>query len=254
MSALFVFIPPQTLLAEGCQRPVVDEWATIAYVHDGDTVRLRDGRSVRLIGINTPELARKHSAEQPLAQEAKDFLNQALASKRVGLVFGPDRKDRHGRVLAHLMSPQGMNLNLELVRRGLAHAIAVPPNVNYLECYTRAEYRARKGRSGLWKLKFYQPRLASQLSGKERGFHLVRGRVVRIDESRKAYWLHLDGPIVVRITKRDIERFANLQIWSLIERGVEVRGWIHPYKQALQLSIRHHFAMKPLEDLWLEQR
>ena len=35
-----------------------DEIAVVDYIHDGDTLRLRDGRRVRLIGINTPELTR----------------------------------------------------------------------------------------------------------------------------------------------------------------------------------------------------
>jgi len=59
--ALFVcllLISSSVLAAVECPVDRIDLRAEVEYVHDGDTVRLADGRSVRLIGLNTPEMAR----------------------------------------------------------------------------------------------------------------------------------------------------------------------------------------------------
>ena len=40
-----------------CSSQRYDETTSIRYIHDGDTLHLKDGRKVRLIGINTPEVA-----------------------------------------------------------------------------------------------------------------------------------------------------------------------------------------------------
>jgi len=45
-----------TVWAEpACPADSFDETTTVRYIHDGDTLHLKDGRKVRLIGINTPE-------------------------------------------------------------------------------------------------------------------------------------------------------------------------------------------------------
>ena len=61
------------LAAQTCTTPPFDETVEVAKVTDGDTLRLRDGRSVRLIGINSPELAHTDKPAEPLAEQARDF-------------------------------------------------------------------------------------------------------------------------------------------------------------------------------------
>lgn len=56
--------------------------ASLAQVHvqrvvDGDTVRLKDGRSVRMIGLNAPETGKKGLSDEPYAVAARQRL-QAL--------------------------------------------------------------------------------------------------------------------------------------------------------------------------------
>ena len=89
----------------------------VRQVVDGDTLRLVDGRSIRLIGINTPELGRKGRSDEPYAMQARRRL-QALVDAsdgRVGLLPGEQRKDRYGRTLAHLYDAQGRNLEAQLL-------------------------------------------------------------------------------------------------------------------------------------------
>ncbi|MBF3305298.1 thermonuclease family protein, partial [Pseudomonas aeruginosa] len=65
--------------AEACRPTGALQNVEVARVVDGDTVRLRDGRSVRLIGINAPELAHNGRTTEPFAEAAKQRL-QALVS------------------------------------------------------------------------------------------------------------------------------------------------------------------------------
>ena len=73
-------------------------------MYDGDTVRLKDNRRVRLLGINAPELRRKNHPGEALAIEARNALRALVEqhSYRAGLRFGSERDDRYGRTLAHL--------------------------------------------------------------------------------------------------------------------------------------------------------
>lgn len=54
-----------------CPLPVKPQQVAVRQVLDGDTVRLGDGRSVRLIGINAPELGRKGRPSEPYAEAAR---------------------------------------------------------------------------------------------------------------------------------------------------------------------------------------
>ncbi|MBD3671573.1 MAG: thermonuclease family protein [Gammaproteobacteria bacterium] len=243
---LFVFSAPLT--AAQCPSPDIDERATVRYIHDGDTLHLGDGRKVRLIGINTPEVAHDRRPAEPLAQAAKQALEAAIPpGSSVGLDFGAERHDRHGRVLAHLIDKDGRNLNLMLIEQGLAQAIAIPPNVRWTECYWQAEQTARDAGLGLWRHPRYRTLAAHELNGNERGFYRLQGRVVRVGESRKAWWLDLDGPAVLRIDKRDAQYFDMLDMSALKGKLVEARGWLYPYRAKLSMGVRHPRSLQVMD-------
>ena len=241
--ALFVLLAavfPALLLAAPCPLPVVDEYATVRYVHDGDTLHLSDGRKIRLIGINTPELGRDGLPAEPYAAEARQFVRQQLpVGHRIGLIYGVERYDSYGRMLAHIVLGDGQSLNQRMLERGYAQYIAVPPNLRLLDCYRQAEQQARKEKLGVWQQEYHRVLHRENVSGKERGFHIVRGRIIRVGESKKHIWLNLDGPIALRIRRSDLHYFTVSDWSSLRGREVEARGWIHQHKDQLQLGIQH---------------
>ncbi len=99
-----------------CAPGKINDYARVRYVYDGDTVLLEDGRKVRLIGLNAPELGRDDQAPEPRAAAARDALVAILDSHRqIGLRYGRERHDRYGRVLAHLYLEDGVNINALLV-------------------------------------------------------------------------------------------------------------------------------------------
>ena len=245
--ALFVFLAaliPVQLFAQTCTPPAIDEYATVRYVHDGDTLHLTSGRKLRFIGINTPELERDEHPEEPYAQEAREYARRLLpVGSRIGLVYGMERRDRHGRMLAHIVLANGDSLNQRMLEQGYAQYIAVPPNIRQLQCYRQAEQKARQARLGVWRFDYHQFLHREIISGKERGFHLLRGRIIRISESKKYIWLNLDGPIALRIRRSDLHYFDGDELSSWRGRYVEARGWIYQRKGQQRMGIRHPAAL-----------
>jgi micrococcal nuclease len=88
----------------------------VASVTDGDTLRLQDGRRVRLVQIDTPELG---GGECYSRAARKQLLQLAGPGTRVYVSPDPrlDRVDAYGRLLAYVLVGD-TNVNVELVRRG----------------------------------------------------------------------------------------------------------------------------------------
>jgi len=126
---------------------------SVERVIDGDTFVLEGGERVRLIGVNTPELARGRQSAEPLAEEARQFTRRQIENQEVLLQFDRERRDRYGRLLAYVYREEWM-LNEELIRAGYSRA---ETKYSYSPAMKRrfqhAEEEARQARRGLWKLR-----------------------------------------------------------------------------------------------------
>jgi len=197
----------------------------LAKVIDGDTLALSDGRRVRLIGVNTPELGGGSAAAQPGAQRARQFSQDFLAAaNRIEIVTGGT--DRYGRTLAHVYRNDGDNLEVALLRAGLAQHVVVPPNVSLAPCLGRAEQEARRARAGLWAEAAFAPLDVSRLVAGANGYHLLRGRVSAVKKSRASWWVEVDGRVSLRVARDDQHYFDWAKLEALSGREVEVRGWL----------------------------
>ncbi len=119
---------------------------------DGDTihVRLADRvEKVRYIGVNTPEIHHPRRGEEPGGRQAAAVNRELVDGKRVRLELDVRSRDRYGRLLAYVWIDRVM-VNAELVRRGYAQVMTVPPNVRYQGLFRDLERQARQGRRGLW--------------------------------------------------------------------------------------------------------
>ncbi|AMB86975.1 nuclease [Pseudomonas agarici] len=224
MSAFFVGAICQEQVMAFCPMVPGAGRVEVQRVIDGDTVRLKDGRNVRLIGINAPELGRKGRAGEPFAEAARRRL-QALVMEsggHVGVVAGRERHDRYGRTLAHLYGSDGMNLEARLLAEGLAYQVAVAPNGDLFECQQLAERQARQLRLGLWKRPSV---LRADQIGKP-GFVLLNGHVSTIRHNRGGLWIELRGSVVLHVAPGRLEQFDALWISGLKGKQVEARGWV----------------------------
>ncbi len=227
---LLAFVAPGPApAADTCGAARFDETARVQYVHDGDTVRLQDGRKVRLIGINTPELARDDRPEQAFAQEARDALKAAIAEDdhRVRLVYGAERQDRYKRTLAHLFTPDGDNLQARLLAQGMAAAIPHPPNLAFTDCYREQELTARCSNTGIWSKPAQFVVSASRLESKHKGFRLVSGTIDRISFNDHGVRIFM-GKLMLGIHGDNRDHFDETQLKALRGKRVTVRGWLQP--------------------------
>ena len=223
-----------------CAPDHIDEWARVGYLYDGDTIRLTDGRHIRFIAINAPELAHDGHDAQPLAEAAKTALAHLIpVGSRVGLRFDKERYGPHRRVLAHVFDSQGRNVSVALLRQGYAFAIAVPPNLWQSTCYFQQEARARADRRGIWGQAYYRVKDARQLHTREGGFYRVAGRVVHIGNSRRSVWLDMTRHFAVRIPRKQLRYFSAKLIDNLLGKVITVRGWARFYNHKLNLTLTH---------------
>ncbi|MBM3153746.1 MAG: thermonuclease family protein [Chloroflexi bacterium] len=122
---------------------IANDQLRVVGVVDGDTIIVEGGLVVRYIGIDAPE---KNEALYLQAQKANEEL---VRGKRVRLEKDISDKDSHGRLLRYVYL-DGIFVNAELVRAGLADAKAYLPDVKYQAYLEAVEKEARQTRRGLW--------------------------------------------------------------------------------------------------------
>lgn len=250
--ALFVFLGllfatssrAQTL----CPADHIDEQVRVSKIYDGDTVKLEDGRKVRFIGINAPEIGRDGKPSEPFAQKARQRLIQLLDDNRViGLRYGQERRDHYGRLLAHPYLKDGRSINALLLSDGLAAHIVVPPNSWNYQCYGEVERSARQISKGIWQTSRFRPHSSHTLPLSTRGFHLVQGRVERIGRSRKSLWLNLEGDVALRVPRNSLDNFTQYRVESLAGMNVVARGWVNYHRDKLVIIIRHPASLELID-------
>jgi len=130
------------------------EKVVVVRVVDGDTVELADGRLVRYIGVDTPEidhgLAQDHDCFGP---EARDYNAERVLGQSVELEFDQEPYDRYGRTLAYVWLPDedpSRLLSEVLLEKGYGRLMIIPPNDQYQERLEEAQALARTNRAGLW--------------------------------------------------------------------------------------------------------
>lgn len=132
--------------------PPASATAYVSRVVDGDTVEVQlDGREedVRYIGVDTPETVKPDTPVQCFGPQASAFNHGLVEHRRVRLVFGEERRDVYGRLLAYVYLGERF-VNAELVRRGLARTLFIPPNLRFADRFKRLEIAAARAGRGLW--------------------------------------------------------------------------------------------------------
>jgi endonuclease YncB( thermonuclease family) len=213
----------------------VVEHARVAETIDGDTVRLIDGRQVRLVGIQAPKLAlgRKNFTDWPMAAEAKASLERLVQGQRVGLGYGGLKIDRNGRTLAHLyIDGTALWVQAAMISSGMARVYSWPDNRACVTELLARERVARKMKVGVWSLPFYRIRTPVELGGEIDSFQIVEGQVVSTAEVRGRVFLNFGRDyrtdFTVTIAPEDLKPFraASLDPSTLGGKAIRVRGWI----------------------------
>ncbi|OED40865.1 hypothetical protein ACH42_15490 [Endozoicomonas sp. (ex Bugula neritina AB1)] len=191
------------------------------YVIDGDTVRLKDGRSVRLLAINSPEIGQDDKEAEPYGDAAKQALKKLVHSKQE-LLIQVAGKDHYGRTLGYLFTSEDSLLSASLLNQGLAYQVFMEGSDAYTECLKAAEASARDKQLSLWSQKPINIREKANIHS---GFMIINGTVKKISKPKKSefIWLEMDGDMVVRVPGHIVSQSWLDQIKG---KNIEVRGWV----------------------------
>jgi micrococcal nuclease len=130
------------------------EGARVVRVVDGDTVVVETGgheERVRYIGVDTPESVKPGTPVQCFAKAASAENRRLIEGREVRLVQDAEARDRYGRTLAYVYrASDGLFVNAELVRRGYAKPLTIPPNDAHARELWRLASAARRAGRGLW--------------------------------------------------------------------------------------------------------
>jgi len=162
--AAIIFLGIRSLpFKQSAAPPVQSENIFVARAVDGDTLKLSDGRRVRLIGLDTPELHysekllrdakrtnRDIEAIKAMGKRAGQFTKKLCEGKRVRLEFDVTRFDKYRRTLAYVYLEDGTFVNAQVLKEGYAQVMTIPPNVKYADYFLKLQREARDARRGLW--------------------------------------------------------------------------------------------------------
>lgn len=125
----------------------------VVRVVDGDTFVIEyEGKQekVRLIGVDTPESVHPDEEKNTeLGDEVSNYSKKILTGKEVLLEFDVEKRDKYGRLLAYVYL-DGQMYNKILLEKGYAKIATYPPNVKYVEDFTKLQKEARENKQGLW--------------------------------------------------------------------------------------------------------
>lgn len=125
---------------------------TVMQVKDGDTVTVipaegGQGFICRLYGIDAPETSKRGKSGQPYGEEATKELKKLVLGQTVNIeTTGAKTYKRE----VCIIKKNGIDINLEMVKRGYAWAYVQYLKRPHASIYIDAEREARAKRLGLW--------------------------------------------------------------------------------------------------------
>ncbi|UCH79990.1 MAG: thermonuclease family protein [Nitrospiraceae bacterium] len=149
LSSVIFFFLVSGMISCSAQSPLKGE---VIRVTDGDTVVIaieKGDRDItcRLYGIDSPEKPTRDRRGQPYSKEAGQELKQLVFAQNVEVITTGEKT--HGREVC-IIKKDGMDINLEMVRRGYAWAYRKHLKSPYASAYIEAEKKARVQGLGIW--------------------------------------------------------------------------------------------------------
>ncbi len=137
--------------------------AIVTRIIDGDTIEVSfQGKTekVRLIGVDTPETKHPDKPVQPYGPEAANYTAEQLAGEKIFLEKDVSARDKYGRLLAYVWLAEPVDFteaqmrinmfNSRLLLAGYAQLMTIPPDVKYVDWFTKFQIEARQSKKGLW--------------------------------------------------------------------------------------------------------
>jgi endonuclease YncB( thermonuclease family) len=216
------------------------EAAQVASVVDGETLKLADGRTLRLIGAKAPLAPLRWRGDDPwpMVEEAREALARLVPpGATIELRFGGSRSDRYDHILAQAFVVDGAQrtwLQEKMVGQGLARVYSFPDNRACVAELLAREADARAKRRGIWHVAVYRVRDALDVERLGRltfSYQIVEGRVAAVGGRGRVYLNFTDDwttDFTVEIERKAMPLFAKAGIdpKALAGKRIRVRGWI----------------------------
>jgi len=229
------------VLAAGCSFEPQGE-GRVAAVIDARTLRLQDGREIRLAGIETIMSGKA-------ATNAAPALSAIVAGRDVTLSGEDDTPDRYGRQPAFaFLDGSDTPVQSVLLTQGEALVSGTVADKDCAAALLAAEAEARRAKRGIWADPTAIKNAESPgdiLTGIGR-FTLVEGKVLSVRQAGATTYLNFGRnwtrDFAVTISRRMIGAFeaAGMNVKSLENRQIRVRGWVEarngPRIELLQLG------------------
>ncbi|MEM8617654.1 MAG: thermonuclease family protein [Pseudomonadota bacterium] len=223
------------------------ETGRVTRIIDGDALVLDTGQSVRLVSIQAPAMYPREGVPAPYAGERARVLEDLALGRRVQLYYPGVTRDRYDRALAHVVTVDGAGprlwLNQAMVERGAARVRLYPSTAARGQELLDLEAAARSADEGLWTLRDYAVRDASEVTVEAGGFVLVEatlGERLPVDPEQRfapACLRALDGADIVVAIERAAASTCGLGFGT---RAL-LRGWIS--EGALELTHPWHVQL-----------
>lgn len=153
---------PKEVVVEVVPTPTVvvvqnikDRLVLVEQVVDGDTIKVKiDNKlvSIRLIGVDTPELLDRRKMVQCFAKEASVKTKELLQGKMVRLENDPTQgdKDVYQRPLRYIYLEDGTLINKKLIEEGFGFEYTYKLPYKYRDEFINAQLSASEQHRGLW--------------------------------------------------------------------------------------------------------
>ncbi len=215
--------------------------AIVADVIDPMTVRLDDGRTIHLTGLDYPDL--DHHEPGPLSVTAQHILEDFLKGKKVIIYQTPSAKEgrinRMNHKIAHIVRKndkvwtQGL-----IIKLGLARVRTTPYNAQMAQQMLHLEDLARGKKSGLWEMEKYKVLAPDQAQNYIDSYQIIEGKVISASMKKNRLYLNFGrnwkDDFTVSVSSSDLRRFARKGLepnrWS--GKKIRVRGWLESYNGA----------------------
>jgi endonuclease YncB( thermonuclease family) len=230
MACLFAHDAAAQNAASGCWFEACGHSSTAIAVTDGRSVRLADGREVKLAGIDVPFSA------SMAAQTSRTALENLVLGKEIALTAASDATDRYGRIAAFaFVNGSETPVQYNLLALGQARVSAQALGDGCTQTLLGREAKARESRLGLWGDPGYAvlPAADGLVNRSHQGrFSVAEGRVVSVRDSGGTIYLNFgrrwSEALTVTILKQNVRSFAaaGIEPRTLEGRVIRIRGYL----------------------------
>ncbi len=236
---IFPLLAISLLLLTGCEAKT--NYQKVKWIYDGDTLLLKDGRKIRLIGINAPEVAHHGRKGQRYGREATEKLRELLknANNKVRLEHDKQMRDRYKRELAYVFLPDGTDISEWMLQQGWATLMVFPPNTRYINHYRKAERSAQLKKRHIWRQKTHKIKKTHQLKRTYHGYVRLQSTIESIKITKNNIILQLDQKIFIKLAKQNLKYFNRYDPKKLLHQEIIISGLLQKYRGKRIIRLRH---------------